>query len=121
MSSQIEEKLGSIKIADDVIAIAAAKAAMAVTGVAGLSGGITESISNILGKNNFSKGIKISAEENTLNIDIYLIVKFGVKIPEVAWNVQENVKKEVENITGLSVKAVNIHVQGVSFEDEQPI
>lgn len=121
MSSSVEEKLGNIKIADEVIAITAAKASMEINGVAGLSGGIAESISNILGKNNYSKGIKVSTEEETLNIDIYLIVKFGVKIPEVAWNVQEKAKKEVENLTGLKVKTVNIHVQGVSFEEETSV
>lgn len=116
MGISIDEAYGSIKISDEVLASTAALAAISVEGVADLSGGITESISNIIGKNNPSKGIKVNTNEENVFIDIYIIVKYGVKIPEVAWNVQEKVKKEVENTTGIIIKAVNIHVQGVEFE-----
>lgn len=112
-----EEKIGSIKIADEVIATCAMNATNRTEGVADLSAGITDTLSkNILGKTSLYKGIKIVQEDQGVTVDIHIVVDYGVKIPEVAWNVQENVKKEIESITGLKIKAVNIFVQGVSFD-----
>ncbi len=115
MSVNIDEVYGSIKISDEVIAATASLTAVSVEGVAGLTGGISESISNIIGKSNQAKGIKVNTNEENVIIDIYIIVKYGVKIPEVAWNVQEKVKREVESTTGIIIKAINIHVQGVDY------
>lgn len=119
MSINIDEVYGSIKISDEVIASTAALAAAGVEGVAELSGGISESISNIIGKSNLAKGIKVNVNEENVIIDIYIMVKYGFKIPEVAWNVQETVKKEIEKTTGIVVQAINIHVQGVEFENKK--
>ncbi|NLK72910.1 MAG: Asp23/Gls24 family envelope stress response protein [Clostridiales bacterium] len=118
MSVNIDEVYGSIKISDEVIASTAAIAATQVEGVAELTGGISESISNIIGKSTLAKGIKVNVNEDNVLIDIYIIVNYGVKIPEVAWNVQESVKKEIEKITGITVQAINIHVQGVEFNNK---
>lgn len=118
MGLNIDETYGSIKISDEVIAATAAMAAICVDGVVEMSGGITESISSIIGKTNLSKGIKVNTNDDNVIIDIFITVKYGVKIPEVAWNVQERVKKEVEDTAGIKIKAINIHVQGVSFEKE---
>lgn len=106
---------GSIKIADEVVGIIAGLAATEVEGVAGMSGGIVGGIAEILGRKNLSKGVKVEVGEKEAAVDLYIIVNYGVRIPEVAWNVQENVKKAIENMTGLSVVEVNIHVQGVNF------
>ncbi|MDD4569920.1 MAG: Asp23/Gls24 family envelope stress response protein [Tepidanaerobacteraceae bacterium] len=106
---------GSIKIADDVVGIIAGLAATEVEGIAGMSGGIVGGIAEILGRKNLSKGVKVEVGEKEAVIDLYMIVNYGVRIPDVAWNVQENVKKAIENMTGLSVVEVNIHIQGVSF------
>ncbi|HHV17466.1 MAG TPA: Asp23/Gls24 family envelope stress response protein [Thermoanaerobacterales bacterium] len=106
---------GSIKIADDVVGVIAGLAATEVEGVAGMSGGIVGGIAEILGHKNLSKGVKVEVGEKEAAVDLYMIVNYGVRIPEVAWNVQENVKKAIENMTGLSVVEVNIHIQGVSF------
>ncbi|QAT42841.1 Asp23/Gls24 family envelope stress response protein [Aminipila luticellarii] len=120
MSIEQEEKLGAVKISEDVIAICVINSALATKGVAGLSGGLTDTISkNILGKEPLKKGIKISKEDDEINIDIYVIVHYGVKIPEVAWNIQKNVKKEVENMVDIPIKAINIHVQGVHFAEQE--
>ncbi len=118
MGLNIDETYGSIKISDEVIAATAAIAAVSIDGVAEMSGGITESISSIIGKTNLSKGIKVNTNDDNVIIDIFITVKYGVKIPEVAWNVQEKVKKEVEDTAGIKIKAINIHVQGVAFETE---
>ena len=106
---------GSIKIADDVVGIIAGLAATEVEGVAGMSGGIVGGIAEILGRKNLSKGVKVQVGEKEAKVDLYIIVNYVVRIPEVAWNVQENVKKAIENMTGLSVVEVNIHIQGVIF------
>ncbi|HHY42027.1 MAG TPA: Asp23/Gls24 family envelope stress response protein [Thermoanaerobacterales bacterium] len=106
---------GSIKIADDVVGVIAGLAATEVEGVAGMSGGIVGGIAEILGRKNLSKGVKVEVSEKEAKVDLYMIINYGVRIPDVAWNVQENVKKAIENMTGLSVVEVNIHIQGVSF------
>jgi uncharacterized alkaline shock family protein YloU len=106
---------GSIKISDEVVGIIAGLAATEIKGVAGMSGGIVGGIAEILGRKNLSKGVKVEVGEKEAAADLYIIVNYGVRIPEVAWNVQENVKKAIENMTGLSVLEVNIHVQGVNF------
>jgi len=120
MRTGTEEKLGILKIADDVIAVCTMKAAVKTKGVAALSGGFSDNFSkNIFGKDPLCKGIKVAQNEEGINIDIYIIVEYGVKIPEVAWDIQENVKKEVELMTDAVVRAVNIHVQGVHFTEEE--
>ena len=111
-------EMGDIKISEEVVAIIASIAAMEVEGVAGMSGGIAGGIAEILGRKNLSKGVKVEVGEKEAAIDVYVIIEYGSRIPEVAWNVQEKVKKQVETMTGLSVIEVNIHIQGINFEKE---
>lgn len=110
---------GNIKISDDVVSIIAGIAATEVEGVAGMSGGMVNGITEMLGRKNLSKGVKVEVGEKESAIDLYIIVEYGARIPEVAWKVQENVKKAVETMTGLKVVEVNIHVQGVNFAKEE--
>ncbi|PAB60964.1 Asp23/Gls24 family envelope stress response protein [Anaeromicrobium sediminis] len=110
---------GQIKISDDVVGIIAGLAATEVEGVAGMSGGIAGGIAEILGKKNLSKGVKVEVGEKETVIDLYIIVEYGAKIPEVSWQIQENVKKAIETMTGLKVLEVNIHVQGVNMNQNQ--
>ena len=112
------DKYGNVKIADDVVAIIAEIAAKEVKGVYAMSGGIADSITEILGKKNPSKGVKVEVGEKEAAIDLYIIVDYGVRIPDVSWQIQENVKKAVETMTGLIVVEVNIHIQGVNMEKE---
>ncbi|MBS4536206.1 Asp23/Gls24 family envelope stress response protein [Clostridium sp. D2Q-14] len=109
---------GQIKISDEVVETIAGLAATEIEGVAGMSGGFTGGIADILGKKNLSKGVKVQVEDKDTSIDLYIIVKYGAKIPEVAWKIQESVKDAVINMTGLKVLEVNIHVQGVELERE---
>jgi uncharacterized alkaline shock family protein YloU len=106
---------GNIKIANEVVGIIAGLAASEIDGVAGMSGGIAGGIAEILGKKNLSKGVKVEVGETETAIDLFIIGEYGVRIPEVAWKIQENVKQAIESMTGLSVVEVNIHVQGVHF------
>lgn len=106
---------GNVKISNEVISIIAGVAASEIDGVVSMSGGITGGITEILGMKNLSKGVKVEVNEKEVIIDIFITVEYGVKISEVGRKVQENVKKTVENMTGLKVKAINVNIQDVSF------
>lgn len=114
-----EDNNGIVKVADDVIAVTAAMAAAGVEGVASLVGGITDNITKNILRMNVTKGVKVSrGEEDVLIIDIFVNVYYGYRIPDVAWEIQENVKKKVSEMIGEVTKAVNIHVQGVIIKDD---
>lgn len=110
-----------IKISDDVVAVIAGIAVSEVKGVSGMSGGFAGGISEVLsGKKNMAKGIKVESNEKDTKIDVNIIVEYGVRIPDVAFEIQNRVKKSVEKMTGLKVSAVNVHVQGVKTDiDDQ--
>lgn len=115
---QATNGVGSIRIADEVVSIIAGLAATEVEGIAGMSGGLAGGIAEILGKKNFAKGVKVEVGEKEAAVDLYIIVEYGVRIPDVALTVQESVKRAIENMTGLSVVEVNVHVQGVGFPED---
>ncbi len=114
----LPSELGAILIADEVVSIISGLAATEVEGVAGMSGGIGEGIAEALGRKNLSKGVKVEAGEQEVTLDLSLIVEYGSRIPDVGWTVQEKVKNAVETMTGLKVQNVNVHVQGVSFPEQ---
>lgn len=115
---EVTEESG-IKIADDVVSVIAGKAASEVSGVFGMAGGFAGGITEVFGKKNFSKGIKVDVQENTVKIDVNIIVEYGARIPDVAFEIQNRVKKAVEGMTGLNVLEVNVHVQGVNTEIQE--
>lgn len=112
---QEQTGLGSIRIADEVVRIIAGLAATEVPGVAGMSSGIVGGIAEMLGRKNLSKGVKVDVGEKEAAIDIFIVVEYGSKIPEVASQIQQKVKKAVQEMTGLNVVEVNINIQGVTF------
>ncbi len=110
----------NIQIADDVISIIAGKAVSEINGVAGMSGGFAGGISEVLsGKKNLSKGIKVEKGEKEAKIDVSIVVEYGVRIPDVAFEIQNRVKKAVETMTGIKVSSVNVNVQGVKTSEEK--
>ncbi len=110
-----QNSLDEIKIADDVVAVIAGVAVSEVPGVAGMAGGFAGGISEVFsGKKNLAKGIKVEVGEKETKVDVNIIVEYGTRIPDVAFAIQNRVKKAVESMTGLKVIAVNVHVQGVS-------
>jgi len=119
--TQVGTELGSVRIADEVVAIIAGLAATEVEGVAGMSGGIAGGIAEMLGRKNLAKGVKVEVGEKETAVDLYIIVNFGVRIPDVAYKIQENVKKAIESMTGLIVVETNVHVQGVEFKQTQEV
>lgn len=110
-----DTELGSIRIADEVVAIIAGLAATEIKGVAGMSGGLAGGIAEMLGRKNLSKGVKVEVGEKEAAVDMFVIVEYGVRIPDVSTRIQENVKQAIEGMTGLNVVEVNIHIQGVVF------
>ena len=113
------DELGNIHISEEVLAAIAAAAALEVEGVSSLAANLGSDIAELLGKKNLAKGVKVEVGETEAAVDLYIIVKFGVRIPDVALNVQEKVKNAIESMTGLSVVEVNVHVQGVGFPETE--
>lgn len=112
---QEENTENGIEISNDVIAVIAGVAVSEVQGVASMSGGFAGGITEVLsGKKNMAKGIKVEKTENKLKIDVNIIVEYGSRIPDVAFEIQNRVKKSVEGMTGLKVEEVNVHIQGVN-------
>ncbi len=115
---EVKEENG-IKIADDVVAVIAGVAVSEVPGVYSMSGGFAGGITEVLsGKKNMSKGIKVEVGDKETKVDVNIIVEYGTRIPDVAFEIQNRVKKAVETMTGLKVLEVNVHVQGVHTETE---
>lgn len=108
---------GTITYANEVIAIISGVAANEVEGIAGMctSGGI----SDVFGRNkNITKGVRVEIGSEEASVDLYVIIEYGTPIQTAALNVQENVRKAIESMTGLHVVRIDVHVQGVSFEKE---
>ena len=116
----ISQDNNEIKIADDVVAVIAGIAVSEVPGVSGMAGGFAGGITEVLsGKKNLAKGIKVEVGEKETKIDVNIIVEYGIRIPDVAFEIQSRVKKAVEAMTGLVVAEVNVHVQGVNTETKE--
>ena len=113
-------KDAGVEISDDVVAVIAGIAVADVQGVAGMAkgfaGGLTEALS---GKKNMAKGIKVEITDKEAKIDVNIIVEYGSRIPDVAFEIQSRVKKSVKEMTGLEVSSVNVHVQGVQTPQEK--
>ncbi len=114
-----------IQISNDVIAVIAGVAVSEVQGVASMAGSFAGGITEVLsGKKNLAKGIKVDKENENVKIDVNIIVEYGTRIPDIAFEIQNRVKTSVETMTGLKVEEVNVHVQGVNTnivnQDEEP-
>ncbi|MCA1030030.1 Asp23/Gls24 family envelope stress response protein [Bacillus timonensis] len=115
MSIELKTKYGQIDISNDVVATVAGGAAIDCYGIVGMASKnqIKDGITEILRKENFTRGIIVRQENDEVHIDMYIIVSYGTKISEVAHNVQTKVKYTLDQTVGLVVDSVNIFVQGV--------
>lgn len=111
----------SIHIANDVVGEIAAIAAKRVNGVAELSGGLGSGLNDMLGRRSLTRGVRADIVDRRVDLALHLIVGYGARIPEVAGKVQEQVKSAIESSTGLTVRRVDIHIQGVAFRPERPV
>ena len=116
---QGDESIGSVQIADEVVAMIASLAATEVEGVASMAGNITNELVSKLGMKNLSKGVKVDVLEGVVTVSLALNMKYNYSIMDVSAKVQEKVKSAVENMTGLEVADVNVKVAGVEMESQE--
>lgn len=108
----------SLKVSDEIIAICAVNATRRTDGVAEMAGGFSDLLNkSLLGRDLAAKGVRVSQVDGERELDVYIIAEYGCHIPSVAWDIQENVKREIAFMTGNRIQAVNIHVQGVKAND----
>ena len=119
---ETESSNGCVKISNDVIAAIAGVSAEETKGVAcmytSISGAIAE---KFVSRKNLSKGVKVEILPEGIELDLYIVIDFGTRVREVAEAVQSSVKSNVESMTGMEVKAVNVHIEGVSFEKKAEV
>ena len=113
------EDVGQVQIADEVVAVIAGLAATEVEGVASMAGNITNELVSKLGMKNLSRGVKVTVLEGVVTVDLNLNIEYGKNILETSKKVQEKVKSSIENMTGLEVADVNIHIASVDMENEK--
>ncbi|MDR0817604.1 MAG: Asp23/Gls24 family envelope stress response protein [Clostridiales Family XIII bacterium] len=120
MPEQNNTDIGTIKISTDVIFSYVFSAVLGTEGVTSFSGiGFSDAIQkNILGRENKYKGVKIDSTDEGYAIDVYIFIRYGERIPDIAWNVQKNVKHNLEEVMQIDIASVNIHVQGVKKDGE---
>ncbi len=116
---QEDEKIGSVKIADDVVAMIAALAAMEVDGVADMSGNMTNEFLSRVGMKNIAKGARVEVLQRKVKVDLAITMEYGFNIPATCQKVQTKVKSTVENMTGLEVTDVNIRIAGINITKEK--
>ncbi|MCM8899769.1 MAG: hypothetical protein PWR01_945 [Clostridiales bacterium] len=114
MAARKRNSLGEIIISDEVLATLAGISAMECYGIVGMAAKRpTDGLVELLGLENLSRGVKVHTQDNEIYINLYIIVEYGISIATVAKNVMETVKYNIENFTGMSVKRVDINVEGV--------
>ena len=112
----------NLRVSEEVVSAIAYKTILEIPGVFEINGNIIDELTNMLGskaKNKRTRGIKVDFDENQILLDTYLTVEYGVKIPDIAWDIQDKVKKTLEESTGMKVRAVNVHIQGINFDKKK--
>lgn len=117
--SSSQDDLGKVEIAPEVIEVIAGIAASEVEGVVSMRGNFATGVVEKLGKKNHGKGVKVDLSDDTISVDVYVVMKFGVSIPDVAQKMQENIRQSLLNMTALEIDDINIHVVGVQFEQSK--
>ena len=115
-SDESRTDLGSIRIHKNVIASIASVAAVEIEGVKRVGTNLRSGVLELIGRKSLS-AIKVEINKHEeVKVDIPLIIKYGFNIPEVANRVQENVRGALEKMTNLSIKDINVNVQGIEKE-----
>ena len=110
-------EIGEVKISEDVISVVAGLAVTEVEGVS-VANSIADGIVEKFVKKNYGKGIRVELMDKEVSVDVHVVVAYGIKIPDAAWQLQEIIKKNIENMTDLTVTKVNIFVESISIERE---
>ncbi|MFN7251143.1 MAG: Asp23/Gls24 family envelope stress response protein [Anaerobacillus sp.] len=115
------EKLGKVEISPEVIEVITSLAAAEVEGVATMRGNFATGVAEKLGRKSHGKGVKVDLGQDGISVDAYVIVKYGVSIPEVARKIQDNIHQTLKTMTAIDLSAVNIHVVGIQLESQQVV
>lgn len=108
--------LGVVRISNEAITTIASIAAMEVRGIYKMGGGIGKTLYEALFKKISAKGVKIQMKESEARLVVSIVVEYGVDIPKISDEVQENVKRAVERMTGLVLSEVDVVVEGVHVQ-----
>lgn len=108
--------LGNIQIAPEVLEIIAGLATIEVKGVYAMSGGFAGGIAEFLGRKNLSKGVKVNVGQKEASVDVSIVIDYGTRIPELAKEIQDSIKRNIETMTGLQVIEVNVHIHDVQLK-----
>ncbi|MDE6608631.1 MAG: Asp23/Gls24 family envelope stress response protein [Lachnospiraceae bacterium] len=111
-----EENTGTVKIADDVVAMIAGLAATEVEGVSAMAGNVTNELMSKVGMKKLTKGVKVDVFDRHVTVDLAILMEYGYNIPTTCQKVQAKVKAAIENMTGLNVTDVNIRIAGVNMQ-----
>ncbi|WP_249310344.1 Asp23/Gls24 family envelope stress response protein [Bacillus sp. FJAT-49736] len=115
----VNNDLGKVEIAPEVIEVIAGIAASEVEGVAQMRGNFASGVAERLGRKNHGKGVKVDLSDEGIKVDVYCIMDFGVSIPTVAGQIQDNIRQSLINMTALVADEVNIHIVGIQFENQK--
>lgn len=117
--NQENNGLGKVEIAPEVIEVIAGIAASEVEGVSQMRGNFASGVVERLGKKNHGKGVKVELSEDGIKVDVYCVLRFGLSIPAVAQEIQDNIRQALLNMTALEPVEVNIHIVGIQFETQK--
>lgn len=117
--NQENNGLGKVEIAPEVIEVIAGIAASEVEGVSQMRGNFASGVVERLGKKNHGKGVKVELSDDGIKVDVYCVLKFGISIPAVAQEIQDNIRQALLNMTALEPAEVNIHIVGIQFETQK--
>ena len=113
-------ELGAIRIHQNVIGVIARTATTRVPGVVSLAGGLVDGLAGMLSGKGGERGVRVALQDDGVRIEVAVVIEFGVRIPHVAWQVQNDIRQAVEEMTGKNVAAVDVIVQGVQLPEDRP-
>ena len=119
VEKQGQQDLGTIRIADDVVAMIASIAAMEVEGVASMAGEVATDLMNRVSFKKASKGVKVEIKDNVVRVNLAVVLQYGYNIPATSGKIQTRIKQAIENMTGLSVADVNIRIAGIRMPETE--
>ncbi len=116
MDEPTEEFKGKVVIAPEVLMTIARLAALSVPGVARMAG-VAGGVNRLFGRRPLSEGVRITVHDHTVRADLHLVVAPGTNMREIGQRVQEEVALAIQQMVGMDVEAVNVHIQDVAFSD----
>ncbi|GAB3052212.1 Asp23/Gls24 family envelope stress response protein [Virgibacillus ainsalahensis] len=116
-----DTSLGTVEIAPEVIEIIAGLASSEVEGLFAMRGNFASGVAERFGKTAHNKGVKVELSDNGIVIDLYVILNFGVSIPQVAQDIQSTIRQTLKTMTALEIDEINIHVVGIQMDDNEGV